>query len=78
MARGGELWGRALEEMNRAVSLEPENIGVLIPQGAVLFQASRNVGADAAKPLLEQAIGNYEKVLAIQAPPVGKSPSWRW
>src|SRR5689334_739983 len=66
--RGGELFGRGLEEMNRAVALEPDNVGVLIPQAAVLFVATRNMPADAARPLLEQAVGNYEKVLAIQAP----------
>ena len=64
----GLLFGRGLEEMNRAVALEPDNIGVLIPQAAVLLVATRNMPADAARPLLEQALGNYEKVLAIQAP----------
>jgi tetratricopeptide (TPR) repeat protein len=66
--RGGELFGRGLEEMNRAVALEPDNVGVLIPQAAVLLVATRNMPADAARPLIEQAVGNYEKVLAIQAP----------
>jgi tetratricopeptide (TPR) repeat protein len=68
MKRGGELSGRGLEEMNRAVALEPDNIGVLIPQGATLLVASRTMPGDAGKALLEQAVGNYEKVLAIQAP----------
>jgi tetratricopeptide (TPR) repeat protein len=66
--RGGELSGRGLEEMNRAAVLEPDNVGVLIPQGAALLVASRNMNGDAGKALLEQAVGNYEKVLAIQAP----------
>jgi tetratricopeptide (TPR) repeat protein len=66
--RGGELFSRGLEEMNRAVALEPDNVGVLIPQAAVLLVATRNMPGEAAKPLLEQAVGNYEKVLAIQAP----------
>ena len=66
--RGGELFGRGLAEMNRAVALEPDNVGVLIPQAAVLLVATRNMPADAARPLLEQALGNYEKVLAIQTP----------
>jgi tetratricopeptide (TPR) repeat protein len=66
--RGGELFGRGLEEMNRAAALQPDNVGVLIPQAAVLLVATRNMPADAARPLLEQALGNYEKVLTIQAP----------
>jgi hypothetical protein len=66
--RGGDLFGRGLEEMNRAVVLEPENVGVLIPQAAVLLVATRNMPPDAARPLIEQAVGNYERVLTIQAP----------
>jgi tetratricopeptide (TPR) repeat protein len=65
--RGGDLFGRGVEEMNRAVALEPENVGVLIPQAAVLLVATRNMPPDAARPLIEQAVGNYEKVLTIQA-----------
>ena len=33
--RGGELWMRGLEEMRRAVELEPDNVGVRVPRGAV-------------------------------------------
>jgi tetratricopeptide (TPR) repeat protein len=66
--RGSELVGKGLEEMNRAAALEPDNVGVLIPQAAVLLVATRNMPADAARPLIEQAVGNYEKVLTIQAP----------
>lgn len=68
LQRGGALSGRGLEEMNRAVALEPDNVGVLIPQGATLLVAARNMPGDAARALLEQAVANYEKVLAIQAP----------
>jgi tetratricopeptide (TPR) repeat protein len=68
MARGGALWGRGLQEMDDAVAMEPENVGVLIPQGATLFQASANVGGEAGTSLLEKAVADYEKVLVIQAP----------
>lgn len=64
---GGELWARALDEMDRAVALEPDNIGVLIPRGAMLLQATRHMPAEAARPLLERAVGDYERVLALQA-----------
>jgi tetratricopeptide (TPR) repeat protein len=66
-ARGGELWSRALGEMNRAVALDPDNVAVLIPRGAVLLQATRNSPPAVARPLLEQAVADYEKVLALQA-----------
>jgi hypothetical protein len=67
-ARGGELWSRGLAEMSRAVALEPDKVGVRIPRGAVLLQASRNLPDDRQRPLLELAVGDYERVLAIQAP----------
>jgi tetratricopeptide (TPR) repeat protein len=68
MPRGGELWERGLKEMNEAVSLEPSNVGVLIPRGATLLQASAALPGDGSRALLQQAVDNYEKVLAIQAP----------
>src|SRR5262245_38398793 len=65
---GGELWQRGMEEMNRAVALEPENVGVLIPRGALLLAATQNMQPAMAKPLIETAVGDYEHVLALQAP----------
>jgi hypothetical protein len=35
---------RAMKEMDDAVALEPDNIGVRIPRGAVLLSAARNIG----------------------------------
>lgn len=66
---GLRLWQQGLKEMNDAVALEPENIGVLIPRGAVLLEASKRAKPEAqAKSLLETAVGDYEKVLKIQQP----------
>jgi tetratricopeptide (TPR) repeat protein len=65
--KGGELWDRGLIEIDRAVELEPGNVGVLIPRGATLFMASRFVQDKAVqRTLLEKGIGDYEKVLEIQ------------
>ena len=66
MKAGGELWGRGLAEMESAVALEPENVAVLIPRGALLLTATRNMPSQMASPLIEKAIGDYEKTLAIQ------------
>jgi tetratricopeptide (TPR) repeat protein len=68
MGSGGQLWERGLKEMNDALALAPDNVGVLIPRGATLFEAARNMPAPTARPLLESAIANYERVLAIQMP----------
>jgi tetratricopeptide (TPR) repeat protein len=66
--RGMELWTRALIEMDRAVELEPDNVGVRIPRGAMLLQATRNMPPPVAQPLIEKALGDYERTLELQAP----------
>jgi tetratricopeptide (TPR) repeat protein len=67
MKTGGELWTRGIQEMSTAVTLEPDNVGVRIPRGAVLFQATLNMQPGMAKPLLETAVADYEHVLELQA-----------
>jgi hypothetical protein len=67
LRKGGELWQQGMDEMNAAVALEPENVGVLIPRAAVLFEASKHVPMSAlARELLETAVNDYEKVLRLQ------------
>lgn len=66
MTTGGELWDRGQAEMDAAVALAPESVAVLIPRGALLLQATMNMPAEMGRPLLERAVGDYEKVLAIQ------------
>jgi tetratricopeptide (TPR) repeat protein len=68
MKTGGELWQRGLAEMDRAVALDPDNVGVRIPRGAMLLQATQNMPAEMGRPLIETAVGDYERVLAIQEP----------
>jgi len=68
MGAGGQLWERGLREMNEAVSLAPDHVGVLIPRGAVLFEATRGMKPEMARGLIESAVANYERVLTIQAP----------
>lgn len=67
MKTGGELWQRGMQEMDKAVALEPDNVGVLIPRGALLLQATQNMPPDMGRPLLEKAVGDYEHVLALQS-----------
>ena len=67
MKTGGELWQRGMEEMDKAVALEPDNVGVGIPRGALLLQATRNMPPDMGRPLLEKGVGDYEHVLALQS-----------
>ena len=66
--RGMQLFQSGLKQVNDAVSLAPDNVAVLIPRGAVLLAATANMDPVQSRPLVEQAVADYEKVLSIQAP----------
>ena len=66
--RGMQLFQTGLKQMNDAVSLAPDDVAVLIPRGAVLLAATANMDPVQARPLVEQAVADYEQVLSIQAP----------
>jgi hypothetical protein len=66
--KGAELWERGLGEMNAAVEMESENVGVLIPRGATLLEASRSIpDQTVSRSLLLRGIADYERVLDLQA-----------
>ena len=68
MQKGGELWARGLKEMDDAVAMAPDQLGVVIPRGAVLLTASKYVpGAEMARPLIEKGVGDFEKTYQLQA-----------
>lgn len=66
-ATGMDLWTKGMAEMDEAVTLAPDNVGVRIPRGAMLLQATRNMPPEMAKPLLVKALGDYEHTLAVQS-----------
>lgn len=67
-AAGMERFGRGLGEMNKAVALAPDRVAVRTPRGATLLEATRSMPPAQAEPLLRLAIGDYERVLALQTP----------
>ena len=67
-ANGGRLFQQGLDEMNKALEVKPDSPGVLIPRGAVLFEATRGMPPDMARPLIQSAIANYEHALELQQP----------
>ncbi|MEO8049182.1 MAG: hypothetical protein ABI833_02090 [Acidobacteriota bacterium] len=68
-AKGIEFWQRGLGEMDSAVKLAPDSLGVRIPRGAVLLTASRNLpSAEMARPLIEKGVSDFERALEIQKP----------
>ena len=63
------LSNRGVGEMEAAVSMAPADPGVLVPRGAVLSAAARNVrDSERAAAFLRTAVGDYEKAVAVQAP----------
>ena len=66
---GLDLWQRGLKEMDDAVALEPDNLGVRIPRGAVLLTATHYIpDAERTRPLIEKGVTDYEKAYEIQSP----------
>ncbi len=66
--KGMELWQRALKEMDTAVSLAPDNLGVRIPRGATVLTASHFVGSpEMTRPLIERGLSDFEKAYQVQA-----------
>ncbi|HTS76151.1 MAG TPA: hypothetical protein VMG40_08105 [Bryobacteraceae bacterium] len=65
---GGELWQRGVDEMDQAAELAPDDLGVRIVRGAVLLTASQYVPQEAARPLIEKGLTDYEKAYSVQGP----------
>jgi tetratricopeptide (TPR) repeat protein len=66
-ASGIKLFNGGVKEMSDAVALEPDKVGVLIPRGATLLAATRNMppGEDTQK-LLAQGLADYQKTYDLQ------------
>jgi tetratricopeptide (TPR) repeat protein len=66
--KGMELYQKALAEMDRAVQLEPDNIGVRIPRGAALLGAARSMGKDnpIVPSLFERALSDHMRAYELQ------------
>src|SRR5262249_23116037 len=63
---GMKLWQQGLGEIEQAVRLAPDNVGVLIPRGAMLITISRFTPPEMGRPVLETGVSDFEKVLKIQ------------
>jgi hypothetical protein len=75
LVKGAALWERGLKEMDEAVGLQPDNVGVLIPRGATLLEASRTLPIPArSRELLARGVADYEEVLRLQEPYFGMLP----
>jgi len=68
-ANGKQVIVRGFREMDDAVALAPDSLTTLIPRGASLLgYASHSSDPARARPRLEMALADYEKVLNLQKP----------
>jgi tetratricopeptide (TPR) repeat protein len=67
-AKGLELNGRGLKEMNDGVALAPDSLQTRIPRGAILIASARFIDDAMVKPLLETGVADYEKAMEIEKP----------
>ena len=65
--KGAELMQKATAEMDRAVELAPDNIGVRIPRGASLMTATQQMPDSPERRLLiERALSDYQRAFDLQ------------
>ena len=65
---GAALWQRGLDEMDQAEAMAPNDLGVRIVRGSVLLIASQYLPEEAAHPLIEKGLSDYEKAYSVQGP----------
>jgi len=66
IAKATQLWQAGLDEMAQAVAAAPDNVFVRARRGVFMIAASRNTPPQMAKPLLEIAVVDFQKVLDIR------------
>jgi tetratricopeptide (TPR) repeat protein len=68
-----DLWQRGLKEMDDAVAIAPEKLGVRIPRGATLLTASHYINdPERVRPLIEKGLSDFEKAYSVQGPDLSK------
>ena len=66
LEKSAKMYQAALDEMEEAVQLAPDDAIVRVPRGSTFITASRFMPPQMAKPLLEIGLSDFEKVLELQ------------
>jgi len=66
IANGTKFWQAGLDEMAQAVAAAPDSVFVRARRGVFMITASRNTPPEMSKPLLENAVADFAKVLQIR------------
>src|SRR4051812_11047643 len=62
------IYAQAIKELDEAVELEPDNIGVRVPRGAPLMTAARATpDPNRARPMFERAASDFQHAYDMQA-----------
>lgn len=64
--KGMELAQKGIAEMDRAVELAPDSVGVRIPRGSVLLTSTRYQKGPHVQALVERGLRDFEKAYEIQ------------
>jgi hypothetical protein len=54
--------------MGKAVALRPDDVGILVARGAGMLAAAMRLPDARGRPLVATAVGDFERVLALQQP----------
>jgi tetratricopeptide (TPR) repeat protein len=65
-ATGKPLAARGSQEMADAVASDPESLQTRIPRAAIYISSARHMDDAISKPILEIAVGDYEKVMQLE------------
>jgi hypothetical protein len=66
--KGTAFAQKAVIEMDRAVALRPDDVGILVARGAGMLAAGMRLPDARGRALVETAVGDFERVLALQQP----------
>jgi hypothetical protein len=66
MAAAGKFFQQGVSEMEEAIRLDPDNVGLRAPRGAIFIAASRQMPPQMGKPLLDTGIADFEHILHMQ------------
>jgi len=65
--KGVQLWGQGMQEMDNAVELASDNLGVRIPRGAFLLTSSHFLpDPERARAFVQKGVADFEKVYELQ------------
>jgi tetratricopeptide (TPR) repeat protein len=66
VVNGMAMWQKGSAKLDKAVELEPTNIGVLIPRAAVLMPASRGLPKPIKDQVLKSVLADFTRVYELQ------------